>query len=321
MASLVSLGNFAGGLGGALQKGFADREREKAQRGQLDEQRKGREAKAKSDALKARRDQRTNHLAQLTGSLDLISSAVAQGRTDTAQDLAKQVRNGFQDFAQGSQNDGDALSISPQLFDAKVDEALTGLGPAALLRKKTEEAGAIKSAEADATGGRVRAKRTIEETTEILGRPPTEAERARIAKVAPSDAATSKALLDGDGNVKPAVSNSIRQFTAQLFGGLFSPETGNFSLLDKSDAKRALELGAAAEALIAGGHEHSVAAAVYRAAKARGIEFPKPKLEQDAIVDEAEAAVARGASRKAVAERMESEGVDPETVSRFRKKK
>lgn len=47
---MVSLGSFAGGLGTSLQTGFAARERERAQRGQLEEQRRGRQAKARKGA-------------------------------------------------------------------------------------------------------------------------------------------------------------------------------------------------------------------------------------------------------------------------------
>ena len=327
MASLVSLGAFAGGLGGSLQAGFAAREREKGERGRLREQEKSREAKARSDALTARRSFRTTHFTELEQAIELGSKAVRDGQPGIADQIFASVRSGFKDLSAAAKRDGDPLPISNTLLEARIKEGQAGLGPAAALEKKTAEAGAVAESEAAGTAAgkfvepKVRAARTIEETTALLDREPTAQERVRLAGVAPSDAAASKALLDDAGNVKPAVSNSIRQFTAQLFGGVFSPETGNFSLLDADDSKRALELGAAAEALIAGGHEHSIAAAVDRAAKARGIGFPLTKLEQDDLVAEAERAVARGAGRKAVAERLEQEGVEKKRARSFAKDK
>ena len=80
------------------------------------------------------------------------------------------------------------------------------------------------------------------------------------------------AFTDEFGNLKTTVSNSTRQFVAQLFGGVLDP-VGNFRLLNPEDAPKALEVAAAAEALLLSGQEQSVAAAVQRAARESGI-FP-----------------------------------------------
>lgn len=107
----------------------------------------------------------------------------------------------------------------------------------------------------------------------ILEKPPTQFQREKLAGVeAPVVTPPASAFVDELGNLKPLVSNSTRQFVAQLFGGVLDP-FGNFRLLNPEDAPKALEIAATAEALLLGGQEQSVAAAVQRAGKESGF-FP-----------------------------------------------
>jgi len=143
--------------------------------------------------------------------------------------------------------------------------------PATVGREAVTEAGAAVT-QARATGEALRGAgvpgATLEATAQAQGLLP-----APVTPTVPTSAFT-----DEFGNLKAPVSNSTRQFVAQLFGGVLDP-LGNFRLLNPEDAPKALEIAAAAEALLLSGQEQSVAAAVQRASRESGF-FPGAPVVQ-----------------------------------------
>ncbi|KKL66338.1 hypothetical protein LCGC14_2145980 [marine sediment metagenome] len=138
-----------------------------------------------------------------------------------------------------------------------------------LTAKPTGERLAIQAGEVAVT--------ETETIAERLGAPTEAVAQARGQLPAPVAPPVS-AFTDELGNLKATVSNSTRQFVAQLFGGVLDP-VGNFRLLNPEDAPKALEIAAAAEALLLSGQEQSVAAAVQRASRESGF-FPGAPVVQ-----------------------------------------
>lgn len=82
----------------------------------------------------------------------------------------------------------------------------------------------------------------------------------------------SKAAADKSG-VKTAVYNSANASTATLFGGVYDPQTGRISGLDKTSSQRALQVSARAQEILTEGNIKEPAAAVKMAAKEMGIDL------------------------------------------------
>ena len=141
---------------------------------------------------------------------------------------------------------------------------------------------------------------------------------AKIAKESTPREPTS-ALFDirkGKPFLKPAVSNSLRQSVARLYGGQLDPVSGKFILLDPKQGPQAVAVNALAETMILSGDETSVANAVQSAGRAFGVSFPSV---EDASVSEealrqARESIKQGAPPEAVKGRLKEMGIDPDLL-------
>lgn len=85
----------------------------------------------------------------------------------------------------------------------------------------------------------------------------------------PADPATISSKKGGSG-LDSAIANNIKSTVAMQFGGEFDPQTGEFSLLDKTQANRMIEVMAAAQDLVSADPSLTPARAVQQAMKAGG---------------------------------------------------
>lgn len=103
----------------------------------------------------------------------------------------------------------------------------------------------------------------------------------------PADPATKSAAKGG--GLDSAIANNIKSTVAMQFGGEFDPQTGEFSLLDKTQANRMIEVMAAAQDLVAEDPSLTPARAVQQAMQAgsgnalsdAGGDLPKPTTDAE----------------------------------------
>ena len=138
---------------------------------------------------------------------------------------------------------------------------------------------------------------------------------AKLAKESTPKEPTS-ALFDirkGKPFLKPAVSNSLRQSVARLFGGQLDPVSGKFILLDPKQGPKAVAVNALAETMILSGDETSVANAVQAAGRSFGVSFPSTEDDtaQDETLRQARESIKQGADPEAVKGRLQEMGIDP----------
>ena len=141
---------------------------------------------------------------------------------------------------------------------------------------------------------------------------------AKIAKESTPKEPTS-ALFDvrkGKTFLKPAVSNSLRQSVARLFGGALDPATGKFILLDPTQGPKAVAVNALAEAMILSGDETSVANAVQAAGRSFGVSFPSTEdaSATEETLRQGRDSIKQGADPEAVKARLREMGIDPDLL-------
>lgn len=149
---MASLGAFAGGLGGSLQAGFAAREREKAQRGQLREQEKSREARSQRDRLTDARKQITDLGIGIDQGFENLEAIITSGKATPSMiaNAEKVLTQSFQVRQSFALKIGDQPPESSAAFQLRLAAARTALTPTETAKQEGEAAvtGATSQAQA-----------------------------------------------------------------------------------------------------------------------------------------------------------------------------